>query len=359
MFFEVILCVAVTFCSVYLYFKYKFTYWLRKGVPHLAPSFPYGNRLKEARQTGLLLRDHYAALKHSGLPFFGMYFMHNPVAIPTSPKLIKAVLVRDFPHFTDRGIYYNADTDPLSAHLFALSGPEWRSLRHLLTPTFTSGKMKFMYPTIVEVAARFEQCLAGIDGQGQAMELKELLVRYTVDIIGTCSFGIECNSMKDPKAEFLRMGQSLFSAPRYPSAVSTMVSSFQGIARMLGAKVFPDDVTEFFRSAVRETVSYREANAVRRNDFLDLLIDLKKEGQINVEQLAAQCFLFFIAGFETSATTMMYALYELSVNQDIQIKVRAEINDVLQKHDGRFTYEAMQNMHYLEQVVNGEYRKTL
>ena len=58
---------------------------------------------------------------------------------------------------------------------------------------------------------------------------------------------------------------------------------------------------------------------------------------LSMNSLAAQVFVFFVAGFETSSTTMMFCLYELSLHQDIQDRLREEIDVVLQKHDGKLT----------------------
>jgi cytochrome P450 family 6 len=50
---------------------------------------------------------------------------------------------------------------------------------------------------------------------------------------------------------------------------------------------------------------------------------------------------------------MTFCLYELSVNPDIQERLRTEIDTVLEKHDGKLTYEAVQEMTYLDKVVSG------
>jgi cytochrome P450 family 6 len=75
---------------------------------------------------------------------------------------------------------------------------------------------------------------------------------------------------------------------------------------------------------------------------------------LSMNSLAAQAFVFFLGGFETSSTTMTFCLYELSLHQDIQERVREEIDVVLRKNDGKLTYEAIQEMDYLDKVVSGK-----
>jgi cytochrome P450 family 6 len=50
---------------------------------------------------------------------------------------------------------------------------------------------------------------------------------------------------------------------------------------------------------VKDVVEYREKNNVKRNDFMDLLLNLKMKGalenKLTIEEIAAQVFVFFLA----------------------------------------------------------------
>jgi len=70
----------------------------------------------------------------------------------------------------------------------------------------------------------------------------------------------------------------------------------------------------------------------------------------------AQSLAFLLAGFETSGSTLSFALYELALHPEIQQELRAEILQVLSKYDGKLTYDGIQDMLYLDRVVSGEER---
>ena len=76
--------------------------------------------------------------------------------------------------------------------------------------------------------------------------------------------------------------------------------------------------------------------------------------EVTMDVIAAQAFVFFVAGFETSSTTMTFCLYELACNPDIQTRLRKEIDSVLSKYNGEMTYEAIHEIAYLDKVINGK-----
>lgn len=287
-------------------------------------------------------------------PFVGFYMMASPDAMIIDLDLIKSILIKDFNNFNDRYHFFNEKDDPISAHLFAIDGKRWRIMRQKLTPTYTSGKMKFMFPTIVEVSQEFNKAFHEmVDKEvGSIIEIKDLMARFTTDVIGTCAFGIECNSLKNPDVEFRRYGREIFTS-RSPMK-ETFLRSFPKLGRTLRMRKFPKNMADFFTKLVTDKIEYGEKNGVQRNDFMNLLIELRNKNQsLSINEIVAETFIFFVAGFDTSSAALGYCMYELAQHSEIQDKIREEIKMVLEKFDGELTYEATIEMNYLDQVIKG------
>jgi cytochrome P450 family 6 len=113
------------------------------------------------------------------------------------------------------------------------------------------------------------------------VEVKDFLARFSTDVISSCAFGIECNCLKNEHAEFRQWGRKLFK----PTIRSIVVGILSGIAPVvldtLRLSTIDSDISKYFMKMVQETVEYREANGVKRNDFMQLLIQLKEKGSLN------------------------------------------------------------------------------
>ena len=345
---------------VYKFFKTKYSYWEDKAFPYIKPVIPHGNLSGTMDKIHLSnqMQNYYNQMKGKG-PFGGLYLMYRPAILVLDLDFAKLVLMKDFNSFQDRGLYYNQLDEPLSAHLITLDGHKWKSLRESISPAFTSAKMKVLFFSILSIAERLRQTLSNSIDDCTSLEITDLMARYTTDVIGTCAFGIECNSLIDPQAKFRIMGRKIFKEPRHSFKLRFLMGAFPELFRFLRMKTHLDEVAQFFTSICETNIKYREENNIQRNDFMNLLIQLKndKNGpQISVDEVTAQSFVFFAAGFETSATTMSMLLYELALNPSIQNRVRDEIYAVLEKHDGRLSYEAVMDMHYLHCAINGKFQ---
>lgn len=311
--------------------------------------------------------EHYKRFKGTG-PFSGFYWFSQPAVLILDAELMKTVLIKEFHKFADRGFYHNPEDDPLTGQLFMLAGPRWRTLRQKLTPTFSSGKIRLMFNTVKRVSEELVTALEekSLEERENIVELKDILARFSTDVIGSCAFGIECNSLKNPDAKFHIMGKRILSEQRHGVLGNALIFNFPQLVKMLHWKMIPDEVSDFFMGMVKETVNYREANQMKRNDFLDMLLELKnkkmvktengeKLTELTLEEIAAQMVLFFTAGFETTSTTVGFSLYELARHEEIQQKLRQEIDKIWLKYDKDFSYESLNEMIYLNQIIQGNF----
>ncbi|XP_073821343.1 cytochrome P450 6a16 [Musca autumnalis] len=353
-----LLILWIIFSALYAYLKLKTSYWDLKGVPQLKTGL-WGvvSRIRSLHHSDLW-QEIYNEYKGK-VKVAGTYWYTRPVAVILDLDLVKTVLIKDFNLFVDRFANHNKN-DILSQHLFSADCKVWKGLRTKLTPTFTSGKMKFMFPSLVEVSQKYVQTLdAELEkNPEQCLEMYDWNGRFTTDVIGSCVFGVDCNSIRNPNAEFRTIGQKVFGSDKPIIKWRMLKTVYMKYLRYFGAKRFPDALEKFFLRIVNDTVLERERLNIHRNDFIDILIELKNQkddkGQplLSLELIAAQLFVFFVAGFETSSSNMSYGLYELAKNPDKQDILRQEILDVLQKHNNKLTYEAMMEMSYLDQVIS-------
>ena len=186
------------------------------------------------------------------------------------------------------------------------------------------------------------------------IELKDCFGRFTMDNIASCAFGVNCNSFKDPNTEFARNAAMFFQAPKGYAAVRlTLIVALGNLA----LKYLPDPyepVNQFFSRVVNRTLEQRRSDGPHK-DFLQLLLDTKdKDGNrvLSSSSILAQSVSFLVVGYDTTALLLVYAAYCLATNPDVQETVHAEMEEVLERHGGQLTYEAISEMPLLDRVIS-------
>lgn len=376
------LVIFSTFASVVLYFTVKlfskniFEYWRKKGVKQLSPVFPVGDLLQLVKQemsTGDFYQHLYEKTKENR--FIGIYNFTKPSLLVNDPELIKQILVRDFSYFTDRGVYSNEKADPLSGTIFHLSGQRWRTMRAKLTPIFTSGKIKGMWSTMFQSAQNLQKFIqTETVKDSKVFEVRDLMARYATDIISSVGFGLEIDSINKPDEQIREVGRKLFEMTPM-NCVRFLGQLFvPSLFKFLGLKSVDRKVEEFFLPLIKENIQFRETNQIVRKDFIQLMVQLRNMGNIKLtddwtsevtgndkrltlNEVAAQSFVFWAAGFETTSTTMSFCLFELARNPEILQNLQNSIDEILVKHNGELTYEALQQMTYLDNCIDETLRK--
>jgi cytochrome P450 family 6 len=380
------LLLAILAVVVYFANQHFFSYWKKRGIAFKDPIFLLGavGELFLLKQSfGEYFGDLYTKFKQHKV--LGIFLSYRPGLVVNDPDVINDILIKDFNSFHDRGLVVDEKIDPLGAHLFILPGQRWRDLRVKLSPVFTSGKLKGMFPTIRDCSKVLQVYVENnVKNGDDTFEVRDLLARFTTNVISSVAFGIDNDCINDRENIFRKMGMKVFEVD-FKQAIQGILALFTPkLFLALKIKQIPKEIDDFFMSMVRQSVEHREKSKNNeRKDIMQLLIQLKNDGfvsadkddenedeeqhtlgeestikKLSFDQVAAQTFVFFIAGFETSSSTMNFCLFELCRNPEVQKKVHEELDKFCKTRDAKdFTYEMLGEMKYLECCIDEALRK--
>lgn len=279
---DILIILAAIIAPIYFHFTSNLDFWAKKGLTHLKPKILFGSFLPVLlgkRNPGQFFTDVYNTYTD---PYIGLFIFNRPYLLLRDPEVIKNILVKDFNNFSNRS---NADcsiTDPIGANnLFTMKNPQWKAMRVKLTHIFTSSKLKMLYPLINSVGEQLNQHIGS--KLNKLVRMKEISSKYSVDIISSVAFGVESNSFKDENSRLYQaaLDFSDVSLKRASEFISYFFLPF--FVKLLKFTFFGPKATEILRSAFEEAIIHREKTGFKRNDLVDLLLNLKHLGRIDTD----------------------------------------------------------------------------
>lgn len=357
----------IFFYTIYVWLK-KVYYWRRKSIKGPLP-IPivgnFGNVILAKQSNDAFTKSLYD--RYTEEKFVGVYIGYKNALLVRDPNIIKRILITDFGSFHERGIKVSESGS--SNNLFVADGDTWKTLRPKLTPIFTAKKLKEMFPIIKNCVDNLVLYIDKLIEGNVNYEMKSLISKYTTSVIGMCLFNVDFNVYSDQMKFITDMVNTITTLSMYDRLSYTLPYIFPGVVNYL-PKSSNTELYKFFIKLVNTAFYERNGNISQKKDFIDILLQLKKDGkatksdkngfaeiQIDDEVIAAQLLVFFIANFETSSGTMSFLLYELALNENIQNRAYEEICDISKKYDDEISFEALENMTYLKMIYDETLRK--
>ncbi|EFN83830.1 Cytochrome P450 9e2, partial [Harpegnathos saltator] len=352
----ILLSILIGVLGIYYLYK-KFHYFKRHNVIHITPTPIFGCMTPFIfRQMSIGDFSEKLYTFNPDAKYIGIYAMTQPVILFRDPELIKEIFIKNFEAFPNR-LGFSFIHDPLfSKNLFSLQGQKWKDVRTLLSPAFTSSKIKTMFTLMSECAIDFTKSLSEMSANKSDMDMKDAFTKYTNDVIASCAFGIKVNSISDPTNKFYVYGKEAINFQGLRAYKFFFFSTFPWLTRLLGLKFLSDEVGHFFRNIIKSTIHTRDTENITRPDMIQLMMDIRgkreSERELSIEDMTAQAFIFFLGGFETSSTAMSFIAQEITANPDVQANLQKEIDKTLQDSNGEVTYEVINRLEYLDAVIN-------
>ncbi|CAG9789580.1 unnamed protein product [Diatraea saccharalis] len=344
---------------IYYYLKKNKTYWKKLGIISPKSHILFGN-FKEVilRQTTFFHQIETFYNMYPNEKFIGLYRFNTPVLLIRDLDIVQHICVREFDSYMNRGIEFG---DKLKNNLASSKDDTWRMLRSRFSPLFTSGKLKNMLHLINSCGDKTLEYLETLVSQSKEHDILDITKKYSVGSISACAFGLDLD-MKNPDEKLTKMETLAFTN----FYTLELIFLCPGLIKKLGISIAPKEISVYFCNLVNFIKKQRDRIMSSRKDFMDLLLEMKNSTElksecvgsneeivtITDELIAAQAMIFYVAGFDTTANTLSFLLYEVAKHQDIQEKMLKEIKQVLADNDGEISLEILKQLTYMDQVYD-------
>ncbi|GFS86374.1 cytochrome P450 3A21 [Nephila pilipes] len=355
-------------------------YWEKKGIPFVPRTntfvmFYKLSKMNIAEATKTMIKNYGRVV--------GSFQGSEPTVIVTDPNLLRDVFVKDFHVFPYRRIMKTYD--PIADAMVSLmTGEDWKRVRTIITPAFTSKRMRQMASIMNDCSKTLVEMCEKHCKKENPVDVKGAFGAYTMDVIARSAFGTKIESHNDPDNEFVknvRKNFSDFTIPRMMFALFVPGWILKWVPFKLNPMIFDKD--NFFRDVTRSVIRQRKETGTRYNDFLQMLMDIvdetdQNENQESIEdetdrfgsitnsemtpsnnknktlsntELLAQCVMFFMVGYETTGTVLTFVAHCLATNPEWQEKLIKEVDEAFRKH-GEMSYDAVRDMKVLDAIIS-------
>ncbi|KAK7168062.1 hypothetical protein R3I94_002190 [Phoxinus phoxinus] len=357
--------VVLVITLLFIYGVWPHGFFNKLGIPGPRP-WPFVGTLLSYTK-GLCNFDMECAKKYGKV--WGIYDGRLPILMVTDLEIIKTVMVKEcYSIFTNRRIRKTDLAGPFGDGIIMVRDEQWKRIRSSLSPYFTSGRLKEMFPIAVTHAERFIKNMQKRDHE-QPVKIKEVVAPYSLDVVASSSFSVDIDSINNPDDPFVTNIKKFvqFNVFNPLFLLILMFPSFAILLSKLGISLLSRSSMDFFYSALRKIKDERKESD-GRVDFLKLMI----QSQISDDQakdttsdqpvkgltdheILSQSLVFILGGYETTSTTLTFLLYNLTTNPDCLEKLVGEI-DTNFPPDSPITYDALMKMDYLEMAINESMR---
>uniref|UniRef100_A0A671SSV5 unspecific monooxygenase n=1 Tax=Sinocyclocheilus anshuiensis TaxID=1608454 RepID=A0A671SSV5_9TELE len=347
-----------TFYNFILVFYYRYGSWphgifKKLGIPG-PKALPFFGTMLEYRK-GFHNFDVECFKKYGRV--WGIYDARQPVLCIMDQSIIKTILVKEcYSLFTNRRNFRL--NGPLYDAVSIVEDDDWRRIRSVLSPSFTSGRLKEMFGIMKTHSHILVDNLGKTATRGEAVDIKEFFGAYSMDVVTSTAFSVDIDSLNNPKDPFVtnikKMLKFDFLNPLF--LFTALFPFITPVLDKMNYALFPTSVTDFFYAALKKIKSER----VKRVDFLQLMVDSQtagktEHGSLSDHEILSQSMIFIFAGYETSSSTLSFFFYNLATNPEAMKKLQEEIDQTF-PDKAPVDYEAVMNMEYLDAALNESLR---
>jgi cytochrome P450 len=252
--------------------------------------------------------------------------------IPSPPSYLVAdasaarhVLTTQARNYTKRTIQYSALSLVTGDGLLTSDGEVWRRQRRLVQPAFHHESIARVGHHVAASVARLDDDWERLPRRGAVVDVDEMLMRATLEIVGSSLFGTDLSGDAERLAHAtLRALDVVIARARVPIAPPAWVPTPANRRLSAAVRELDGAVTSMLRDRRAESASSREP------DMLDLLLAVADDGDaLSPDEVRNQIVTFLVAGHETVASALSWAMWLIAGEESVQQRLHDEAASVL------------------------------
>lgn len=293
-------------------------------------------------------------------PMFTIRLGRQPVLV-TSETGIAQQLLRDRPQLWRRmHAIESVITEMMRAPgVFAAEGEAWLPQRKLVMQSLAPTQLRGYFPALVAITRRLQARWAAAAGSGQTIEVREDLMRYTVDVTTRLAFGEDPNTLEDSGDVIQQHLGRIF-----PMIMSRMNSP---LPYWRWFKLPRDHALDRSLAVVRSHIQGLIARARERMlghpgsppaNLLEALVAVRDspDSPFSDDDVVANVQTILLGGEDTTAISLAWTMPYLAADPALQERLHRIACEVLGEADICPDYDSVRRLDAFEAVVNESLR---
>ncbi len=298
---------------------------------------------------GLYERSYKMMMGRVKMPGFDLYVVNDP-------KEVRRIMVDEVREYPKSQLLHELLEPLLGVSIFTTNDRVWEKQRELLRPSFEMTRISKVFDLMSQAVDDMMIRFAKYD-DGEIIEVDEAMTFVTADVIFRTIMSSKLDEQKGKlvlDAFVTVQEETIKTAMRKMFRFPKWLSNFLGENKRLKAgatirKVLSDIIKPRYDNAAVEQGKY--------NDILSsllMVIDEDTNERFSFNEILDQVAMLFLAGHETTASSLTWTLYILSISEKEQQKAYEEIIQVA-GYD-KFKIEHIKEMKYLTNIFKESLR---
>src|ERR1700730_7119213 len=254
----------------------------------------------------------------------GRFFGHSSFIL-NAPDAIRHVLVDNYENYSRTPAGLRVLRPMLGEGLLIAEGRAWKHQRRTLAPAFTPRAVTTLIPHMIAVT---DETIAKLRATcGQPVDLREAMQRMALEIAGRTMFSFEMSRHGPTLRDFVMEYGARLARPHL---LDLMLPQGWPSPQDFSRARFRKRWTSFVAMLMAERRAAGKPEGAPPSDLFDLMgaaRDPETGAAFSDEQLGDQVATMILAGHETTATALFWALYLLALDPETQEQWAPEVRD--------------------------------